>query len=222
MAGSDPDDITFPRLLLKHAAERGNRPATREKDLGIWQTWTWTQVADEVRALACGLAAQGFRRGMHLAIIGDNRPRLYWSMIAAQALGGVPVPMYQDAPAVEFAYVLNDAEIVYAVAEDQEQVDKMLEARPQVPTLEHIYYDDGLGRRSPVLVRAVAGRRLHHQLPGIERDGDDRSARDRADVLFRAAEDLREPSDPGNDPYGRRERGEALALPPLYRHRPPL
>src|SRR6516164_2448581 len=124
----DPLD-TFPRLLLQHAQARANAPATREKDLGIWQAWTWSQVAAEVRALACGLAAQGFRRGMHLAIIGDNRPRLYWSMIAAQALGGVPVPMYQDAPAAEFAYVLNDAEIVYAVAEDQEQVDKMLESK---------------------------------------------------------------------------------------------
>ncbi|HTR59368.1 MAG TPA: AMP-binding protein [Casimicrobiaceae bacterium] len=140
--------MTFPRLLAKHAAERGDRPATREKDLGIWQTWTWAQVAAEVRALACGLAAQGFRRGMHLAIIGDNRPRLYWSMTAAQALGGIPVPMYQDAPAAEFAYVLNDAEIAYAVVEDQEQVDKMLEAKPQVPTLEHIYYDDPRGMRN--------------------------------------------------------------------------
>ena len=89
------------------------------------------QVADEVRALACGLAAQGFKRGMHLAIIGDNRPRLYWSMVAAQALGGVPVPMYQDAPAAEFVYVLNDAEIDFAIVEDQEQVDKLLEATPQ-------------------------------------------------------------------------------------------
>src|SRR5438105_6417527 len=139
---------TFPRLLLHHARVRPNHPATREKDLGIWQTWTWSQVADEVRAIACGLAAQGFKRGMHLAIIGDNRPRLYWSMLAADALGGVPVPMYQDAPAAEFAYVRNDAEIVYAVAEDQEQVDKMLEARPQVPTLEHIYYDDPRGLRN--------------------------------------------------------------------------
>ena len=95
-ARSGPD--TFPRLLLQHAQERSAHPACREKDLGIWQTWTWGQVADEVRALACGLAAQGFRRGMHLAIIGDNRPRLYWSMLAAQALGGIPVPMYQDAP----------------------------------------------------------------------------------------------------------------------------
>ena len=147
MVGSD-QGMTFPRLLAKHAAERGDRPATREKDLGIWQTWTWAQVASEVRTLACGLAAQGFRRGMHLAIIGDNRPRLYWSMTAAQALGGIPVPMYQDAPAAEFAYVLNDAEIAYAVVEDQEQVDKMLEAKPQVPTLEHIYYDDPRGMRN--------------------------------------------------------------------------
>jgi long-chain acyl-CoA synthetase len=138
---------TFPRLLLHHARVRPDRPATREKDLGIWQTWTWRQVADEVRAIACGLAAQGFTRGMHLAIIGDNRPRLYWAMIAAEALGGIPVPMYQDAPAAEFSYVLNDAEIVYALAEDQEQVDKLLESAPQVPTLAHIYYDDPRGLR---------------------------------------------------------------------------
>ena len=139
---------TFPRLLLHHARVRPNHPATREKDLGIWQTWTWAQVADEVRALACGLAAQGFKRGMHLAIIGDNRPRLYWAMVAADALGGIPVPMYQDAPAAEFVYVLNDAAIVYAIAEDQEQVDKLLEARPEVPTLAHIYYDDPRGLRN--------------------------------------------------------------------------
>jgi long-chain acyl-CoA synthetase len=141
-------DSTFPRLLFEHARVRGNRPATREKDLGIWQTWTWSQVAADVRALACGLAAQGFRRGMHLAIIGDNRPRLYWAMAAAQAIGGIPVPMYQDAPAAEFVYVLNDAEIGYALAEDQEQVDKVLEAKPQVPTLQHIYYDDPRGLRN--------------------------------------------------------------------------
>jgi len=148
MPAPDPGGTTFPRLLQKHAAERGDRPATREKDLGIWQTWTWAQVAAEVRALACGLAAQGFKRGMHLAIIGDNRPRLYWSMTAAQALGGVPVPMYQDAPTAEFVYVLNNAEIAYAVVEDQEQVDKVAEATSQVPTLKHIYYDDPRGLRN--------------------------------------------------------------------------
>ncbi|HEX8738786.1 MAG TPA: AMP-binding protein [Casimicrobiaceae bacterium] len=139
---------TFPRLLLRNARERGDHPAMREKSLGIWQTWTWREVADEVRALACGLAAQGFARGMHLAIIGDNRPRLYWAMAAVQALGGVPVPMYQDAPAAEFTFVLNDAAIAYAIVEDQEQVDKMLEARADVPSLEHIYYDDPRGLRN--------------------------------------------------------------------------
>ena len=139
---------TFPRLLLHHAKGRPDHPAAREKDLGIWQTTSWSGVAQQVRALACGLAAQGFKRGMHLAIIGDNRPRLYWSMIAAQALGGVAVPLYQDAPAADIVYVLNDAEIAYAVAEDQEQVDKMREAQPQVPSLAHVYYDDPRGLRN--------------------------------------------------------------------------
>ena len=139
---------TFPRFLLHHAKVRPSHPAAREKDLGIWQTWNWRQVAAEVRALACGLAASGFKRGMHLAIIGDNRPRLYWSMAATQALGGIPVPMYQDAPAADIVYVLNDAEIAFAVTEDQEQVDKMLEAQPQVASLEHIYYDDPRGLRN--------------------------------------------------------------------------
>jgi len=139
---------TFPRFLLHHARVRPGHPAAREKDLGIWQSWTWGQVAAEVRALACGLAASGFKRGMHLAIIGDNRPRLYWSMAAAQALGGIPVPMYQDAPAADIVYVLNDAEIANAVVEDQEQVDKMIETQPQVPALAHIYYDDPRGLRN--------------------------------------------------------------------------
>ena len=139
---------TFPRLLLRHAHVRPAHPATREKALGIWQSWTWAEVAAEVRALACGLAAQGFRRGMHLAIVGDNRPRLYWSMCAAQALGGIAVPMYQDAPAADFVFVLNDAEIAYALVEDQEQVDKLLEAQAQVPSLAHIYFDDPRGLRN--------------------------------------------------------------------------
>ena len=87
---------TFPKLLLDHARLRPDRPANREKDYGVWQSWSWAQVAAEVEALACGLSAMGFRRGDKLAIIGDNRPRLYWAIAAAQALGGVPVPIYQD------------------------------------------------------------------------------------------------------------------------------
>ena len=111
---------TFPLLLLQHAAVRPEHPAIREKDLGIWQTWNWSQVSAEVRALAGGLAELGFRRGDSLAIIGDNRPRLYWAMSAAQCLGGVPVPMYQDAAAPELEYVLQDAGIRFAIVEDQE------------------------------------------------------------------------------------------------------
>ncbi|WP_444550993.1 AMP-dependent synthetase/ligase [Duganella hordei] len=138
---------TFPRWLLTHAQVRPGKPAFREKYLGIWQSWTWAQVGDEVRALACGLASLGFERGMNLAIIGDNRPRLYWSMLAAQCLGGVPVPLYQDAPAADMAYVLENAEIRYAVVEDQEQVDKLLELQSLYPHIEHIAYDDERGMR---------------------------------------------------------------------------
>ncbi len=138
---------TFPRLLLHHGRTQGARPATREKDLGIWQTWNWSQVANEVRALACGLAELGFRRGDNLAVIGDNRPRLYWAMAAAQCLGGVAVPLYQDAVAAEMAFVLQDAEIGFAIVEDQEQVDKMLEIKSQCPALGHILYDDPRGLR---------------------------------------------------------------------------
>ena len=146
-APSRPALDTFPKLLLNHAAVRGNRPAMREKDLGIWQTWSWAEVAAEVRAIACGLAARGFARGDRLAIIGDNRPRLYWSMAAAQCLGGVPVPLYQDAVAEEMVFVLQDAGARFAVVEDQEQVDKLLEIRDRLPTLTHIIYDDPRGMR---------------------------------------------------------------------------
>src|SRR5262245_23382948 len=144
-----PEDLaqTFPRLLLHQAKVRPDRPAVREKDLGIWQVWTWAQALEEVRLLACGLAAQGFKRGDRLAVVGDNRPRLYWGMMAAQALGGIPVPLYQDAVAAEMAFVLQDADIGFAIAEDQEQVDKLLENLPQCPKLRRIYFDDPRGLR---------------------------------------------------------------------------
>ena len=144
---SERSQDTFPRLLLQHAAVRPAHPAIREKDLGIWQTWNWRQVSDEVRALASGLAELGFRRGDSLAIVGDNRPRLYWAMTAAQVLGGIPVPMYQDAVAQEMEYVLQDAGIRFAIVEDQEQVDKLIECRARSPGLEHILYDDPRGLR---------------------------------------------------------------------------
>jgi long-chain acyl-CoA synthetase len=143
-----PDGLhTFPRLILHHAITRPNAPAIREKSLGIWQTWTWLDVADRVRALACGLSALGFKRGDNLAIIGDNRPHLYMMMAAAQSVGGVPVPLYQDAVANEMLFVLQDAEVRFALVEDQEQVDKLLEIKDQLPALEHIVYDDPRGMR---------------------------------------------------------------------------
>ncbi len=145
-AAEVPD--TFPKLLLRNAERMADGHAIREKDYGIWQTSSWRQVCDEVRALACGLAARGFERGDKVAIIGDNRPRLYWSMCAAQALGGVPVPMYQDSVAAELQFVMDHAGARFVVAEDQEQVDKLLEIKAHCPQLELIIYDDARGLRN--------------------------------------------------------------------------
>ncbi|MER2555328.1 MAG: AMP-binding protein [Thauera sp.] len=138
---------TFPRWLMHHARARPQQPAMREKAYGIWQTYSWAQVAENVRAIACGLAQLGFKRGDRLAVVGDNRPRLYWSVAACQCLGGIPVMMYQDAVAQEMVYVLQDAEIKFAVVEDQEQVDKMVEIQADAPLLEHVIYDDPRGMR---------------------------------------------------------------------------
>src|SRR6266702_884165 len=137
----------FPKMLMAHARLRPDRPAMREKDYGIWQSWSWADIAAEVEALAGGLAALGFRRGDKLAIIGDNRPRLYWAIAAAQALGGVPVPVYQDSIADEMAYVLDHAEVRFAIVEDQEQVDKLVRVKERCPQLETIVYCDPRGLR---------------------------------------------------------------------------
>jgi long-chain acyl-CoA synthetase len=138
---------TIPKLLLDHAAHRGDRPAMREKDLGIWQSWSWAEAAREIQDFAAGLAALGLRRGDKLGIIGDNRPRLYWAITAAQCLGAVPVPVYQDAIAAEMEFVIGHAEIRFLVAEDQEQVDKLLAVRERLPLLEALIYDDRRGMR---------------------------------------------------------------------------
>jgi len=145
---------TFPKLLLAHAGQRPDAPAVREKDLGIWQTWTWARAATEVREIACGLASLGFAPGQNLAIVGANRPHLYFAVMAAQSLRGVPVPLYQDAVAAEMVFMLDDAAIEFAFAEDQEQVDKLLECRdlqeeqhPGGQRIRHIVYDDPRGLR---------------------------------------------------------------------------
>ena len=138
-------ETTLARLLQRNARDLRNRPAIREKDRGIWQTWTWGQYHDEVRDFALGLAALGFQRGERLSVIGDNRPRLYWAQVAAQCLGGVPVPVFQDSIAKELAFVWNHAECAVIVAEDQEQVDKVLALRDQLSSLRLVVYDDPRG-----------------------------------------------------------------------------
>ncbi|WNJ99733.1 AMP-binding protein [Thalassospiraceae bacterium LMO-JJ14] len=164
---------TFPKLLIDNARRFGDRPSIREKDLGIWQSWTWQEVKDEIAAMAAGLKLYGFERGDSLAIVGDNRPQLYWAMTAAQALGGTPVPMYQDAVADEMQYVLEHAEASFAVVEDQEQTDKLLEVMDRCPKLKEIVYKDPRGMRhyDQPFVRSLdslmeAGRKFLSENPG--------------------------------------------------------
>ena len=142
-AGAD----TFPKLLVHNATVRGDRAALRHKDFGIWQTWTWDELLREVRAIAMSLSGLGIRRGDTVAIAGNNRPRLYESILAAQALGAIPVPLYADAIATELAYVLEHADVTVAVVQDQEQVDKILSVQEQLPKLRHVVYDETRGLR---------------------------------------------------------------------------
>jgi len=165
---------TFPQLLVQHARQRGDRPAMREKEYGIWQTLTWARLAQLVQHIACGLHEAGLARGDHVVVVGANRPRLYATMLAAQSLGAIPVPLYQDAVAAECVFPINNAEVRFAFAEDQEQVDKLLEARGQCPQLAHIYYDDPRGLRKydePGLVSVddliAAGTAYAAQHPGF-------------------------------------------------------
>ena len=138
---------TFPRLLLSHAQERPQAVAMREKEFGIWQALTWADLAKMVEHIALGLQSAGLKRGEHMVVIGANRPRLYATMLAVQSIGAVPIPLYQDAAALECIFPINNAEVRFAFAEDQEQVDKLLEIRDRCPQLAHLYFDDPRGLR---------------------------------------------------------------------------
>ncbi|MBM3219294.1 MAG: long-chain fatty acid--CoA ligase [Candidatus Rokubacteria bacterium] len=143
---ADRHDLsTLPRLLLRNAREFPRRAAMREKDRGIWQSWSWHDYHGQVRDFALGLAALGFTRGDRLSVIGDNRPRLYAAQLAAQCLGGVSVPVYQDSIARELAYIWSHADVSVIVAEDQEQVDKVIALRDELPHLRWVVYDDPRG-----------------------------------------------------------------------------
>ncbi len=141
-------NTTFARLLLDHAARRPLATALREKEYGIWQSLTWQALAEMVKGLACGLHQSGLQRGEHVIVVGANRPRLYASMLAVQSLGAIPVPLYQDAVATEYVFPINNAEVRFAVVENQEQVDKLLEIRPECKQLAHIFFDDPRGLRN--------------------------------------------------------------------------
>ncbi len=145
-AHSDAPD-TFPEYLLLNAKRFATRPAFRHKDFGIWQTYSWSEVLEQIRAFSLGLREKGLQKGDKVAVVGQNRPRLYWTFCAVQALGGIPVPVYADSVAEEMVYVLEHAEVAFAVCQDQEQIDKVLSIREQLPTLRGLFYDENRGMR---------------------------------------------------------------------------
>ncbi len=193
MTGLPAASDTFPKILRGNAERLADAPAYREKEFGIWQTWTWTEVRDQVRNLALGLRSLGLERGDRIAIIGDNRPHLYWSFTAGQAIGAIPVPCYQDSVADEIAYVCEHAGVRVAVVEDQEQVDKLLESRERLPSLEAIVYTDprGLERYGDIEglvdIETIAqkGKAIHSRDPeDFDREIDRGSAADIAAILY--------------------------------------
>ncbi|MEH6738817.1 MAG: AMP-binding protein [Sulfitobacter sp.] len=138
---------SVPALLHRNASQFADAPAYREKEYGIWQTWTWSQTRDEVEALALGFMELGLNEGDFVSIIGRNRPYLYWAMMAAEMCGAVPVPLYQDANAEEMAYVMSHSGARFAVVGDQEQVDKIFEVQAELPDFERMIYLDSRGLR---------------------------------------------------------------------------
>jgi long-chain acyl-CoA synthetase len=193
---------TFPKLLVRNARLYAGRPAYRHKDLGIWQVWTWGEVLAQARAYAAGLSRLGLERGDTIAIVGSNRPRLYWSVMAAQMLGAVPVPVYADAVADELAYVLAHADVRFAAVEDQEQVDKILSVSERLPKLEQVVYGESRG------LRDYDHSRLH-AIDDVIKDGHAALASEasgqRGDSMVRAPDTRPEPG------------SSARAAPALYR-----
>ncbi|MBW8635948.1 AMP-binding protein [Hoeflea sp. WL0058] len=144
-AGRKP--VTFPQYLVLNAERYADRTAMRHKSYGIWQSWSWPELFEEIRAFSLGLRELGLKKGDKVAIVGSNRPRLYWSFCAIQALGGVPVPVYADSVAEEMVYVLEHAEVVMAICQDQEQVDKVLSMQDKLTSLQRVLYDEVRGMR---------------------------------------------------------------------------
>jgi len=147
LAQAHPLPDTFPKYLLRNAEMFGTRPAMRHKDRGIWQSWTWAEQRDQIRDFALGLTRLGLQKGDKVAIVGANRPRLYWAVCAVQSVGGIPLPVYADAVADELSYVLTHAGVRFAVVQDQEQVDKLQSFIERLTSLAAIIYDEPRGLR---------------------------------------------------------------------------
>src|SRR6266849_2143685 len=167
-------EMTLPQFLLKNAREHPGAPALREKEKGIWQEWTWAEYLAHVRAIALGLVSLGFERGDKVALLSDNRPELYAAILAVQAAGGVPVPLYQDSISRELLYVIDHADARFVYAEDQEQVDKVLDLKADLPKVERVVYDDPKGLRhykDPLLLSLEQlekrGHKLDAERPGL-------------------------------------------------------
>jgi long-chain acyl-CoA synthetase len=165
--------LTFPHILLENARKfPASKIAMREKNFGIWQSYSWQDYLDQVRDFALGLVALGFKKEEKMAIIGDNRPQLYWGMAACQCLGGVPVPLYQDAIHKELQYIVDHSECRFALAEDQEQADKLMHLKEEISRIEYIIYDDPRGLKNYKHDWLVAftdvqemGRKFHRENP---------------------------------------------------------
>ncbi len=183
MAQADTLPDTFPKYLLRNAEMFGSRPAMRHKDRGIWQSWTWSQQRDEIRDFALGLKKLGLAKGDKVAIVGANRPKLYWAVCAVQSLGGVPVPVYADAVAEELSYVLTHAGVRFAVVQDQEQVDKLHSFIEQLPDLSGIIYDEPRGLRD-------YDKRILHDFEDVQEMGRRASSAD-GSLARRWEEDIR-------------------------------
>ena len=174
MKGALAQYDTFPKLLQRNAERFGDRKiAMREKEFGIWQAFTWKEYHEHVKYFSLGLMALGLARGDKVAIIGDNRPEWVWAEVAAQAAGAVPLGLYQDSSLKEVSYVVDHSDSTFVVAEDQEQVDKILEMKDQLPKVRYIVYADPRGMRGykdPCLLEFQEvekhGRELERREPG--------------------------------------------------------
>ena len=167
--------VSLIRLVRRNAELYSKKPAYREKEFGIWQSWSWAQASTEIDNLSYGLLSLGIKQGDHVAILGRNRPYFYWAMVAIQAAGGVPVPIYQDSVADEVCYVLDHCKARFVFAENQEQVDKVLDIKDQLASLDSLIYLDSRGMRKYDKANL-------HDYRAIQKQGADQPAKMKAEL----------------------------------------